>query len=230
MNISQDSTKSFILYGRVSSKGQFSSGLSIDAQQKLAEDFVVRKSGKLASVFLEQETASGKRKRPQLDLALQECKRTGSTLLVGNLSRLSRSVSFTSKLLDGNVPFICLDMPDAGREMIQMMSIMAEWEVRQCSKRTKLALAQAKARGVKLGRQGSVLAKLNQDAAREYYASIKQQVIQTLKGSRKKTLQSYATKLNKNDVRTRNGGKWYPQTVKNMFRHLDWEVKSPSFV
>ena len=127
MNISQDSTKSFILYGRVSSKGQFSSGLSIDAQQKLA-------------------------------------------------------------------------------------------------------LAQAKARGVKLGRQGSVLAKLNQDAAREYYDSIKQQVIQTLKGSRKRTLQSYATKLNKNGVQTRTGGKWYPQTVKNMFRHLDWEVKSPSFV
>jgi DNA invertase Pin-like site-specific DNA recombinase len=230
MNISEDSAKSFILYGRVSSKGQFSSGLSIDAQQQLAEDFVVRKSGKLASVFLEQETASGKRRRPQLDLALQECKRTGSTLLVGNLSRLSRSVSFTSKLLDGNVPFICLDMPDAGREMIQMMSIMAEWEVRQCSKRTKLALAQAKARGVQLGRQGSVLAELNQNAAREYYASIKQQVIQTLQGSRKKTLQSYATKLNKNGVRTRTGGKWHPQTVKNMFKHLEWNVKTPRFM
>lgn len=229
MNISENSPKSFILYGRVSSKGQFSSGLSIDAQQQLAEDFVARKSGQLISVFLEQETASGKRRRPQLELALKECKKRRSTLLVGNLSRLSRSVSFTSKLLDGNVPFICLDMPDAGREMIQMMSIMAEWEVRQCSKRTKLALAQAKAKGVKLGRQGSVLAKLNQDAARDYYDSIKQQVIQVLQDSRKNTLQSFANKLNKNGVQTRTGSKWYPQTVKNMFKHLGWEVKSPSF-
>ena len=229
MNISQDSAKSFILYGRVSSKGQFSSGLSIDAQKKLAEDFVARKFGKLTSVFLEQETASGKRRRPQLDLALEECKKSGSTLLVGNLSRLSRSVSFTSKLLDGNVPFICLDMPDAGREMIQMMSIMAEWEVRQCSKRTKLALAAAKARGVKLGVNGKKLGKQNEEAAIAYYQEIKKDVIVSLGKTRKRTLQHYADTLNRSGIQTRCNGKWYPQTVKNMFKHLQWDTKAPSF-
>ena len=89
--------------------------------------------------------------------------------MVANLTRLSRSVYFTSMLLKDNVDFVCLDMPNVDKPMIQMMSIMAEWEVDQCSKRTKLALAAARARGVKLGVNGKKLGKQNEKAAAAYY-------------------------------------------------------------
>ena len=120
-------------------------------------------------------------------------------------------------------------MPNVDKPMIQMMSIMAEWEVDQCSKRTKLALAAAKARGVELGVNGKKLGKMNQKAAFAYYQEIKQEVIFSLGKTRKRTLQHYADTLNRSGIQTRCYGKWYPQTVKNMFKHLNWDTKTPSF-
>src|SRR3546814_6861903 len=45
-------------------------------------------------------------------------------------------------------------MPQANKGMIQMYSVMAEWERDQISARTKAALAAAKGRGVILGAAG----------------------------------------------------------------------------
>ena len=219
----------YYLYKRISSKKQLSSGLSLEAQHKLAIDYIEANGGTIAGEFTEQETASGKKKRPQLQRALEICKKEKSILMVANLSRLSRSVYFTSMLLKDNVKFVCLDMPNVDKPMIQMMSVMAEWEVDQCSKRTKLALAAAKARGVKLGVNGKKLGKLNEKAAISYYNGIKQDVIDALGNTRKRTLQHYADILNRSGLLTRCDSKWYPQTVKNMFKHLDWNPKEPSF-
>lgn len=221
--------KTYCLYKRISSRKQLASGLSLEAQHKLALDYIEANGGVIAGEFTEQETASGKKRRPQLQKALALCKKNKATLMVANLTRLSRSVYFTSMLLKDNVDFVCLDMPNVDKPMIQMMSIMAEWEVDQCSKRTKLALAAARARGVKLGVNGKNLGKLNEKAATAYYQGIKQDVIVSLGKTRKRTLQHYADTLNRSGIQTRCYGKWYPQTVKNMFKHLNWDTKAPSF-
>ena len=133
----------------------------------------------------------------------------------------SRSVYFTSALMEQNIELICLDMPNVDKTMIQMMSIMAGWELDQCSKRTKAVLAAAKARGVKLGTNGKKLGKLNKKAAVDYYQDIKSQVIVSLGKTRKRTLQHYTDTLNRSGVTTRCYGRRYPKTVKNMFKHLD---------
>src|SRR3546814_10289828 len=59
---------------------------------------------------------------------------------------LFRSVHFVSGLLEAGVEFIAADMPQANKVMIQMYSVMAEWERDQISARTKAALAAAKGR------------------------------------------------------------------------------------
>ncbi len=64
--------------------------------------------------------------------------------------RLSRDVAFIATLMKC-VDFLAADNPHANKLTIHMMAAMAEFARDAISKRTKEALAAAKARGVKLG-------------------------------------------------------------------------------
>src|SRR5439155_16442251 len=85
--------------------------------------------------------------------------------LIAKLDRLSRNVHFISGLLESKVRFVCCDLPEADRTMLQMRAVFAEWEARMISERTKAALAAAKTRGVKLG--NPQIRELNRDPARK---------------------------------------------------------------
>jgi DNA invertase Pin-like site-specific DNA recombinase len=137
--------KNIIAYSRVSTKEQGHSGLGLEAQ-RLA-------TAKLGTVVAEYvDIASGRKDdRPQLALALSHAKKIGATLAVAKLDRLSRRVSFTAKLLEGNVEILVADQPQANTMLLHMLAVFAEGEAKAISERTKAALAVAKSKGVKLG-------------------------------------------------------------------------------
>ena len=70
---------------------------------------------------------------------------------MAKLDRLSRDLEFIGWIQKTPIQFICCDMPEATRETIGFMGVIARWEREQISKRTKEALAEKKKKGVKLG-------------------------------------------------------------------------------
>jgi DNA invertase Pin-like site-specific DNA recombinase len=60
-------------------------------------------------------------------------------------------VSFIASLMDSRADFVIVELPEANRLTIHIMAAVAESEREMISKRTKEALAAAKARGVRLG-------------------------------------------------------------------------------
>ena len=105
---------------------------------------------KLLAEFVEVE--SGKRKdRPELAKALALCRERGAMLVIAKLDRLSRNVAFISALMESDLDFVALDLPQADRLSIHIFAAVAEHEARLISARTKAALQQAKLRGVNLG-------------------------------------------------------------------------------
>jgi DNA invertase Pin-like site-specific DNA recombinase len=131
----------YVVYYRVSTKGQEESELGLKAQRTDVERFIARTNGSVLSEY--KETESGKNNnRPELLRAIGEAKRTGARLLISKLDRLSRNASFTLMLMDTGVKFTAVDMPDANELTIGILAVIAEQERKTISARTKAGLAE----------------------------------------------------------------------------------------
>ena len=139
----------FVAYYRVSTQEQGKSGLGLEAQRKAVVDYLDGGKWELVAEFTEVE--SGKRDdRPELAKAIAWCKRAKARLVIAKLDRLSRDVAFIATLMKG-VDFLAVDNPHANKFTVHILAAVAEFERDAISKRTREALAAAKARGVKLG-------------------------------------------------------------------------------
>ena len=101
--------------------------------------------------FTEIESGRRHTNRPQLLAALEECRKRRATLLIARLDRLARNVAFIANLMESGADFIACDMPQANRLTIHILAAVAERERELISQGTKVALAEAKRRGTKLG-------------------------------------------------------------------------------
>jgi DNA invertase Pin-like site-specific DNA recombinase len=146
--------RQFVAYFRVSTDRRGKSGLDLEAQRETVLRHLAGVGGQLRGEFTEVE--SGKRAdRPQLGLAIAAAKRANATLIIAKLDRLARDVHFISGLMESGVDFVAADNPHANRLMVHMLGAFAEHEREQIGQRTKDALAAAKVRGVRLGRNGA---------------------------------------------------------------------------
>ncbi|MRI56778.1 recombinase family protein [Methylobacterium sp. DB1607] len=213
----------FVSYLRVSTRKQGVSGLGLDAQRKAVTDYLNGGRWNLIAEVVEVE--SGKRSdRPKLAEALRLCRLHGATLVVAKLDRLARDAHFLLGLSKAGVEFVCCDMPSANRMTVGIMAVVAEEEARMISARTKVALAAAKERGVKLGGdRGAVLSsetKALGNAVRTAKAKSRaadlQPVIAKIRAAGATTLQAVADALNAEGIRTARGGQWSPVQVKRV--------------
>src|SRR4051794_33128778 len=135
----------YIAYYRVSTDRQGCSGLGLDAQRAAVASYLAGREPLLAEYT---EIESGKKNdRPQLAVALGECHRRRARLVIAKLDRLARNVHFISGLMESGVDFVAVDMPEANRLTLHILAAVAEHEREMISRRTKEALAAAKARG-----------------------------------------------------------------------------------
>ena len=208
----------FVSYLRVSSAKQGRSGLGLEAQRKAVADYLNGGAWDLTGEFVEVE--SGKLdSRPQLQAALAMCELTGATLVVAKLDRLSRNVAFLAALQDSGARFVAADMPEANELTIHIMAAVAQAERKAISKRTKEALAAAKARGTKLGgfrgnlgdlRKGPAVSAMVRSKASAERASKVNRHIEALQAAGVITLRAIADKLNSAGIMTPRGGMWGP--------------------
>lgn len=206
----------FVAYYRVSTDKQGKSGLGLEAQRQAVDSFVVHR-GETIAEFTEVE--STRNRRPELQTALELCRKRKATLLIARLDRLARNVAFISNLMESRVDFMAVDMPEANRLTIHILAAVAEHEREMISKRTKAALAVAKERGTKLGNPNPLPA--SQEAIKalklqsERFHATVQPLIRELR-QQGWSLPTIAKELNRRNVPTARGGLWHPSTVRNI--------------
>lgn len=214
--------KKYISYYRVSTKRQGKSGLGLEAQKRAVNNFL-RSEDELLKEYKEVESGSNN-ERPELMKAIKFSNENQVTLLIAKLDRLSRNVSFIYMLQDSKVDFVCCDLPDANSLTIGIMAVLAQDERERISHRTKVTLAELKAKGVKLGSPQN----LTEDARQKGVRSRKQNALKNennkkataLIVSMKKEGKSYkfiANALNEYGFVTRYKKSFSSMTVKRLF-------------
>ncbi len=209
----------YVAYYRVSTDKQARSGLGLEAQTATVESFVAREDG-AAILATFQEAETGKRNdRPELEAALRLCRQKRAMLIIAKLDRLSRNMAFIANLMESRVKFVACDMPEANELTLHIYAAMAQHERKAISKRTKEALAAAKARGTVLGRQDAdvaSMARVRSAQAAEFRAAI----YPTIKRMRDNgdTLTAIADTLNQMQIKTCNDRAWYPSTISQLLK------------
>jgi DNA invertase Pin-like site-specific DNA recombinase len=213
-------TGRFVAYYRVSTAQQGRSGLGLEAQREAVRAFL--NGGNWTLLAEHTEIESGKvDNRPELTKALNACRLTGATLVIAKLDRLSRDAAFLLNLEKAGVEFIAADMPNANRLTVRLMAVIAQEEREMIAKRTKDALAAAKARGVVLGgfragahvdhRQGT---KALQERAEAFASGVGPIITEMRQGG--SSLRQIAGELTARGIRTSRGGAWTADAVRSV--------------
>lgn len=138
----------YVAYLRVSTQKQGYSGLGLEAQREIIQNYLCDKTP--VAEYIEIESGR-KKERPKLKEALSSCRKDGAILIVAKLDRLARSVSFLSNLLESDVEIVFCDFPQANKMVLHIISAISQYEAELIAARTKASLQAKKSRGFKLG-------------------------------------------------------------------------------
>jgi len=197
-------------YIRVSTDEQADSGAGLAAQRRALKAEAKHRGWQLELV--EDAGYSGKDlKRPALTDALERLDRGDAhVLVVSKLDRLSRSVADFGGILDRAMrrrwSVVCLDLgvdttSAVGEFTANVVASASQYERKLIGQRTRDALAERKAAGVRLGRP-SVLP-----------TAVVRRIVQERAAGR--SLPAIAAGLEADGVATaRGGGRWHPSSVR----------------
>ena len=138
-------------YIRVSTARQERSGLGLEAQRAAISRFAEAEAFNLVETFTETESGADD-DRPGLNAAIERARKAKAPIICAKLDRLSRDVHYISGLMKHRVPFIVAELgAETDPFLLHIYAALAEKERALISRRTKDALAAAKARGVVIG-------------------------------------------------------------------------------
>lgn len=206
----------YVAYFRVSTEKQGKSGLGLAAQHSLIERFLSDGDEVIAEFV---EVQSGKNdERIELWKAINHAKRNDAKLLIAKLDRFSRKVSFIASIMEQGIGLVVAEMPNATDFQLHIFAALAQEERRLISERTRNALAEAKKRGVQLGKNGKVLAQRNRKAADERAEALRPIIMPMVKQGL--SLSEIARRLNDMGVSAVRGGRFHAEQMRLILERL----------
>ena len=206
-----------LLYARVSTQMQVNDGVSLDVQERSlinAAEF----HGFTSWEVVREEGRSGKnvKGRPALVGALSRLEsKEANALIVTRIDRLARSTTDFLDIVDmankQGWRLIMLDLnldtsTYQGRFVVTIMSALAEMERGIISARQEDVHKDRRSRGIQWG--------VDMGPRNKTPLDIKDRIM--LERSNGRSYRLIADGLNRDEVPTQNGGKWYASTVKNI--------------
>lgn len=186
-------------------------GFSLAAQEAKLRAYADLYDIELVAVLVDAGVSAKTLNRPALQQALAALNAgEAEGILIAKLDRLTRSARDLGALLDEffGSRFSLLSVGDqidtrtaGGRLVLNILASVSQWEREAIGERTRVALAQKKAQGARLGApalKGEAVVRIHQ---------LRDQGL---------TLRAIVAALDAEGVRTLRGGKWAPETVRKV--------------
>lgn len=216
----------YVAYFRVSTEKQGRSGLGLAAQRTIIERFLSPEDEVIAEFV---EVQSGKNdQREELWKAISHGKKHGAKILIAKLDRFSRRVSFIAGIMEQGIGLAVAEMPNATDFQLHIFAALAQEERRLISERTRHALAEAKKRGVKLGKNGAALARQNRIAADQRAEEMRPIITPMIEQGLSQN--EIARRLNQSGFKPYRGQRYYAEQVKALLQRLRRISADPSSV
>lgn len=200
---------------------------SLKAQEISCRLFAEQNGLEIIETFQETKSGTSLKNREALKSAITKAESTGSLIITANVSRLGRSVSEVSALLENSrVKWCFADLGlEADSTMIFIYLAFAQREVEVLSKRTKKGLLAASMKGIKLGNPNLKEARLKAVEKRKSQgketAERVMPMIEMIRQTGITSLSGIARKLNELNFPTSKGGKWFPSTIKSILNRME---------
>jgi DNA invertase Pin-like site-specific DNA recombinase len=228
-----DSTR-VVGYCRVSTEEQADEGASLAVQQEKIAQYAKTYELELVDMHVDAGVSAKTLDRPALQTALSDL-RTGQAggLIVMKLDRLTRSVRDLQALLDNyfREKYALMAVTDqfdtrtaSGRLMMNLLSMISEWEREVIAERTKEVLQHLKSKGVRLGRDPLGWERTGElDAeGRMVFKEVpeEQKTLKLILLLRQQghSLASIAETLSAKGIATKRGGVWSAQTISDVLQ------------
>jgi len=211
----------YVAYYRVSTKKQGRSGIGLEAQREIVEQFVAARDGQIVGDYVEVQTGS-RNLRAELGKALALARRTKAILVIAKLDRLTRNYFFCRDLMESRVDFVCCDQPHVDPFTIHILAAVAEQERKLIAERTRYSNRIRRARGGLLGSQHPntpsiteearnkgrlISAERNRSTAKTAYADLVPTMME-LRHRQRLSYRQIAAELNRLGQVTRSGKPW----------------------
>jgi DNA invertase Pin-like site-specific DNA recombinase len=222
-------------YIRVSTEGQATDGVSLDAQRAKLEAYAIAMDLDLVAIETDAGVSAKTLRRPGLQAALDQLTDGAADgLLVAKLDRLTRSVRDLAELVESRwfgERFALLSVADsidtrsaAGRLVLNVLASVSQWEREATGERTRDALAHLRAEGVQLGGEalGWTRTDAKDDDGRRLLADVRSEAATVRRIIELRadghTLRAIAEQLSAEGHETKKGGRWAPSTVLYVLR------------
>jgi len=213
-------SQNFVVLLRVSTHSQGEDGLGIAAQRRDITLFLQQHPKATVLKELVEVESGGKelRDRPVLQEALTLCRKHKAALLVQKVDRITRDMEVLARIVkDPQVNLKVASLPNADNFQIHLFGCLAAQEREFISTRTKAALAECKARGIRLGNPR--LAELNRTRKQQarQFADQHSNLIQSLR-NKGRTLREICDVLNDAGIKTARGCDFNPVQITRILR------------
>lgn len=232
--------KLFIGYYRVSREEQGKSGLGLQAQKRAVTEYISQ-NGVLMGEFQDIESGASEVRKGMMG-AIEACKKYGATLVVKEMSRISRGgYKFRQQLEDSNISFLECSSPHDPEVVKDIKFALAKEERSKVRQRTRDALAEIKhklERGeVHISKSGNIIQSLGNpenltESARLRSIEVRTKrakenphnvragafIVELKKQSNSISFNAIADKLNSSGFKTSQGNNFTAMQVSRLYR------------